>query len=66
MLEWMKNLGYPDTITSKMRFSPSSYPTLSAQVGSETEIACGVKNGSADPGRWSLAGYRAVIKLIVG
>ena len=30
-------------------FSPSSYPTLSRQVGKETEIACGVCGGTASP-----------------
>lgn len=49
ILRWMKNLGYPETMTSTTRFSPSSYPTLSAHVGNETEIACGVKAGTGAP-----------------
>lgn len=49
MVRCMKNLGYPDTIASATRFSPSSYPTLSFHVGSDTEIACGVKGGTERP-----------------
>lgn len=49
MLKWIKNLGYPDIIEFITLFSPSSYPTLSRQVGKETEIACGVCGGTASP-----------------
>ena len=34
---------------STTRFSPSSYPTTSSQVGSETEMACGTMAGMALP-----------------
>ena len=49
MLLWIKNLGYPVTIESTTRFSPSSYPTLSLHVGRQTEIACGVNGGTGEP-----------------
>ena len=45
----MKNLGYPDSIASSTRLSPSSYPMLSRHVGSETEMAWAVRAGIADP-----------------
>ena len=45
----MKKRGYPDCIALMTRASPSSYPTLSAHVGSETEIACSVKAGIGSP-----------------
>lgn len=36
-------------MASMTRASPSSYPTLSTHVGSETEIACSVKAGIVLP-----------------
>jgi hypothetical protein len=45
MSSCMKKRGYPDCIASRTRASPSSYATLSANFGSDTEIACSVKAG---------------------
>jgi hypothetical protein len=45
MFSCMKKRGYPDCMASMTRASPSSYPTLSANFGSDTEIACSVKAG---------------------
>ena len=67
MLKWIKNLGYPETIKSTTRFSPSSYPTLSLQVGRDTEIACAVKGGTGKPkvSCWSLR-VSVAVRLILG
>ena len=49
MLRWIKNRGYPVTIAPKTLWSPSSYATLSSQVGSDTDIACAVRAGTEAP-----------------
>ncbi len=41
MFRCMKNRGYPDCMASMTRASPSSYPTLSAHLGRETETPRG-------------------------
>ena len=45
----MKKRGYPETMASMTRFSPSSYPTLSFHVGKDTEMAWAVKGGTDMP-----------------
>ena len=66
MLRWIKNLGYPETIASATRFSPVSYPTLSLQVGSETEMAWAVKGGTAKPRAtaWPLRAEAVIVDLL--
>ena len=49
MFRCMKNRGYPVCMAPITRTSPSSYPTLSAHLGNETEIACSVKAGIGLP-----------------
>ena len=49
MVACMKKRGYPVCMASATRASPSSYPTLSAHFGSETEMACSVKAGIGLP-----------------
>lgn len=49
MFRCMKNRGYPVCMASTTRTSPSSYPTLSAHLGNETEMACSVKAGIGLP-----------------
>jgi hypothetical protein len=49
MFKCMKKRGYPDCMASTTRASPSSYPTLSNHLGSETEMACSVNAGIGLP-----------------
>ena len=46
-------------------FSPSSYPTLSRQVGSETEMACGVNGGTDWPNVDADPAVNAAILVVV-
>jgi hypothetical protein len=62
----MKNLGYPVSIRSTTRLSPSSYPTLSSQVGKDTEIAWAVSEGTAEPSGIGGGAATAVIAASVG
>ena len=53
------------TMASTTRFSPSSYPTLSFQVGSDTEMACGVNAGTDAPSAIGASSVSVCVVLIV-
>ena len=63
MLVCMKKRGYPVCIASKTRASPSSYATLSAHFGSETDTACSVKAGIGLPRGFCRAGIVLRVKI---